>query len=93
MNHFPLKTNAASFERLTSEYSLPPGTIDKLAEAEGLDVYPADHVQTFKGNIDDNFRTGIRVLKKSINLFESFYTSDILIASPLGLRLAIEKDG
>ncbi|KAF5386207.1 hypothetical protein D9615_002610 [Tricholomella constricta] len=42
--------------RFTSEYGLPPGAIDKLAEADP-GTYPRDHVETFKGNVDDNFRS------------------------------------
>lgn len=87
------KSHVINWDRLVSEFSLPAGTVDKLAEAEDLGIYPADHVQTFKGNIDDNFRVGLKVLKKTLKLFETFYGSDVIVASPLGLRLAIERDG
>ncbi|KAG9033455.1 rRNA-binding ribosome biosynthesis protein utp25 [Tulasnella sp. UAMH 9824] len=87
------KTEVANRERFISEFSLPEGTADKLAEAEGMGIYPPDHVHTFKGNIDDNFRAGIRVMKKALKLFETFYGSDLIVASPLGLRLAIEREG
>ncbi|KAG9002111.1 rRNA-binding ribosome biosynthesis protein utp25 [Tulasnella sp. 427] len=86
------KTEIANRERFVSEFSLPEGIVDKLAEADGLGIYPPDHVQTFKGNIDDNFRAGIRVMKKVLKLFETFYGSDLIVASPLGLRLAIERE-
>ena len=46
----------------------------------------------FKGNIDDCFKLGIRVSKKSLKLFSEFYTSDIIIASPLGLRMVTGTD-
>ena len=75
-----------------AEYSLSEGTLDKLAEAEDLGIYPADHVQTFKGNIDDNFKVGLKVLKRGAKVYEPLITSDVIIASPLGLRLAIERD-
>lgn len=75
-----------------SEFSLPEGTPDKLAEGEELGLYPADHVQTFKGNIDDNFRAGLKVTKRAVRLFEHMYGSDLIIASPLGLRFLIEKN-
>ncbi|KAG8961779.1 rRNA-binding ribosome biosynthesis protein utp25 [Tulasnella sp. 425] len=97
MSHFTgqsnSKTEVANRERFISEFSLPEGTVDKLAEAEGMGIYPPDHVHTFKGNIDDNFRAGIRVMKKVLKLFETFYGSDLIVASPLGLRLAIEREG
>ncbi|KIO20315.1 hypothetical protein M407DRAFT_220818 [Tulasnella calospora MUT 4182] len=97
MAHFTAQSNSkteiANRERFISEFSLPEDTADKLADAEGMGIYPPDHVHTFKGNIDDNFRAGIRVMKKALKLFETFYGSDLIVASPLGLRLAIEREG
>lgn len=81
-----------NFARFTSQYSLPEGTRDRLAEAEP-GAYPPDHVHTFSGNIDDNFRIGVKVTKRSVRLYEQFYGSDMIVASPLGLRLVIEKEG
>lgn len=65
--------------------------MDKLAEAEP-GMYPADHVDMFKGNVDDNFRVGVKVTKKAVKWFAGFYQCDLIIASPLGLRMIIEKD-
>jgi U3 small nucleolar RNA-associated protein 25 len=80
------------YSRFVSQYSLPPGSVDKLATADP-GTYPEDHVQTFSGNIDDNFRMGVKVTKRSIRLFEGFFGADLIVASPLGLRLACEKEG
>lgn len=65
--------------------------MDKLLIAP-YGMYPGDHVENFKGNIDDNFRVGIKVTRKSIKLFSDFYSSDIIVSSPLGLRQVIEKE-
>jgi hypothetical protein len=76
--------------RFLSEFSLPPGVADRLVEKAG--EWPKDHVDTFKGNVDDNFRVGVKVTRKSVKLFGGFYGSDIVVGSPLGLRMSIEKE-
>jgi U3 small nucleolar RNA-associated protein 25 len=77
--------------RFLSEYGLPPDAVDKLAIAEP-GTYPRDHVETFKGNVDDNFRVGIKLTRKSVKVFADFYGCDLVLASPLGLRMSIEKE-
>ncbi|CAD7923361.1 unnamed protein product [Amoebophrya sp. A120] len=47
----------------------------------------------FSGNNDDKFRVGVSVSKRALKLFTPFYQSDILICSPLGLRLIIGAEG
>ena len=59
-----------------SEYGLPAGAVDKVATAES-GTYPSDHVETFKGNIDDNFRVGIKMTRKSVKMFCEFYGRDV----------------
>lgn len=51
---------------------------------------PADYRHTFRENIDDCFRVGIKCTRKSMKLFTDFYASDIIIGSPLGLRMVID---
>lgn len=41
------------------------------------------------GNVDDCFRIGIALAKKSLKLYTSFDESDILLCSPLGLRMIV----
>uniref|UniRef100_A0A131Y3P4 U3 small nucleolar RNA-associated protein 25 homolog n=1 Tax=Ixodes ricinus TaxID=34613 RepID=A0A131Y3P4_IXORI len=54
---------------------------------------PEDYERTFSGNTDDAFRIGLRVSGRSLRLYSDFYSSDILIASPLGLRTVIGAPG
>lgn len=53
---------------------------------------PEDYEAIFAGNIDDHFRIGVAILRKSIRLYAPFYSSDIIIASPLGLRTIIKTE-
>ena len=57
------------------------------------DFRPDDFKQMFAGNIDDCFRLGISVKRKFMHLYSEFYSSDIIIASPLGLRTVIGNQG
>lgn len=53
---------------------------------------PSDYYHTFHGNVDDAFRIGIKLTKSSLKFFTDFYDSDIIIASPLGLKTIISPE-
>ena len=69
--------------RFESEYGLAD-------EPSVMGKKPEDFEATFKGNIDDNFRIGISITKKNVKLYTKFLSSDIVIASPVSLRAAVE---
>lgn len=54
---------------------------------------PEDYRATFSGNVDDHFRIGISILRRSLRLYAPFYSSDIIVASPLGLRTLLGAEG
>lgn len=81
---FKLNENKKKFGR---DYSIPTAddTIDPTK--------PDDHNATFTGHIDDNFVIGVRISQKSTTILSEIYQSDIVIASPLGLRMLIGNEG
>ena len=76
--------NKARFER---EYSEEEGAAPMPASK------PADYQHLFDGNNDDCFRCPLRLTRKAAKLYAPFYKSDLVIASPLGIRLATGADG
>ncbi|XP_018016426.1 U3 small nucleolar RNA-associated protein 25 homolog [Hyalella azteca] len=52
-----------------------------------------DFIATFTGDTSENFKIGITVSNKSLGLYSNFSRSDIILASPLGLRLVAGVEG
>ena len=74
-------------KRLYEEFS------EKEEVQSSRDSRPQDFKQMFEGNIDDCFRLGIAIVKKSLKLYSEFYSADVIVASPLGLRTIIGSLG
>jgi U3 small nucleolar RNA-associated protein 25 len=73
-------------KRFKQEFTLPP-------EEDVMDMRkPEDYRELFAGNIDDCFRVGLKFSRKVIKLYSEFYGSDIIVASPLGLKLIIQDE-
>lgn len=50
---------------------------------------PADFRALFDGNQDDNFRVAVRFTRKAIKYFAKMYDADLILASPLGMKLVL----
>ena len=96
----PLRSHALAFVRALLDM-LPSTTFEQVEnKARFIREYdaddgeisaskPADFRALFAGNSDDCFRCAIRLTRKSAKLYAPFYKSDVIVASPLGLRLAM----
>eukprot|EP01133_Synstelium_polycarpum_P008685 gene8685-10203_t len=65
----------------------------QLEEEEIHDQKPDEYKYIFRGNIDDCFRVGMAVKRRGLELYTPFYYSDIIICSPLGMRLVVGTEG
>ncbi|KAG9449276.1 hypothetical protein H6P81_009241 [Aristolochia fimbriata] len=79
------RVNVEHLNRFSSEF----GREDEDDSNEMLKSHktpkPVDHEALFSGNNDDHFMLGIKFTKGSIKLFSDFYSSDLIVASPLAL--------
>ncbi|XP_020695479.1 digestive organ expansion factor homolog isoform X1 [Dendrobium catenatum] len=83
------KGNVAYMDRFSEEF----GAGDVLGDDKNIDgnlasqkrAKPVDFQTLFGGNHNDHFMMGIKLTKRSIKLYSNFYSSDIIVASPLGL--------
>ncbi|XP_052468794.1 U3 small nucleolar RNA-associated protein 25 homolog isoform X1 [Carassius gibelio] len=81
------KMDVSNKKRFKEEYGEEPGESPPKLQR------PDDYHAIFSGNTDDHFRIGVSIMKRSMRLYSPFYSSDIIIASPLGLRTVLGTDG
>ncbi|KAH7277303.1 hypothetical protein KP509_39G044700 [Ceratopteris richardii] len=71
--------------RFFDEFGAEDEDSEEDAAGNARSSKPADFSALFSGNNDDHFRIGIKFTRKSVKLYSDFYSSDLIIASPLGL--------
>lgn len=98
---FPLAPAGTQIENqrsFVSSFSLPEDEEDPLANPSASADFPIDHLVNFRGNSDDNFRFGIKITRKAWRVImmpaneEKLIDCDILISSPLGFKMAAERE-
>nr|XP_043628614.1 U3 small nucleolar RNA-associated protein 25 [Erigeron canadensis] len=83
------KVNVDHIGRFSDDFG--SGRSDGQEEEDGISKSswkkskPSDFQALFGGNNNDHFMVGIKFTKKTIKLYSDFYTSDMIVASPLGL--------
>ncbi|KAH7084658.1 U3 small nucleolar RNA-associated protein 25 [Paraphoma chrysanthemicola] len=82
-------TKLASFEQQENKKRFLDSF--SLDEKKFSDDKPADFIELFEGNDENEFRVGVKLTRKTLKLYSTFYNSDIIFASTLGLRRAIES--
>jgi len=74
-------------DRFLDEFVEGVGGVDYDEEEDEYRGRPSDWRDTFAGNVDDCFVLGASVSRKAgVRLYTGLFRSDILVASPLGVR-------
>ena len=95
-------TTISQIEKFDEEFGNSDDNADDSEDEGVANKKPADWRHIFGQNVDDDFKLGIQINPGQgkgsgadkgayIRLYSDFFMSDVIIASPLGLRLAVEN--
>ncbi|KAL8115299.1 protein NUCLEOLAR FACTOR 1 isoform X1 [Apium graveolens] len=80
------KVNVENNDRFSDEYGTATDEIDETENSKSQkSSKPSDFQALFSGNNNDHFMLGIKFTRRSMKLYNDFYSSDMIVASPLGL--------
>ncbi|KAK4797770.1 hypothetical protein SAY86_030096 [Trapa natans] len=79
------KVNVEHMDRFTDDFGSGEAEENEVTALSKKSSKPSDYHALFDGNNDDHFMIGIKFTRRSIRLYSDFYTSDMIVASPLGL--------
>lgn len=83
------KVNVEYMDRFDKDFGVDVEEDEDDVEAKDLKLKkpskPSDYQALFGANNNDHFMVGIKFTRKSVRLYSDFYSSDMIVASPLGL--------
>ncbi|XP_022728923.1 U3 small nucleolar RNA-associated protein 25 isoform X3 [Durio zibethinus] len=91
------KVNVEQLDRFYQDFGAEEVEGDEEKEEQSKNAKPhkppkpSDHQSLFKGDSRDDFMIGIKFTRKTIKLYGDFYSSDIIVASPLELMTKFGK--
>ncbi|XP_050372122.1 protein NUCLEOLAR FACTOR 1 [Argentina anserina] len=91
MDRFSREFGSVEARDNEDERDLPPGGQNFVNEKPHKSTKPGDFQVLFGGNSKDDFMVGIKFTKRSIRLYSDFYSSDMIVASAVGLLRKIDE--
>lgn len=79
------KANIEYRDRFYNEFGAETEENNDMIESPKKSSKPSDFDALFGANNNDHFMVGIKFTRKSLKLYSDFYSSDMIVASPLGV--------